>query len=112
MKLLGFGIFSITIIYPLLSPFSHLLRTIVSNKFKYTMTKGLVKGGLMYIAEIILGCIYVIYKFFQQRLTLGNLKEIQLKWKMISHFLNKEKKKYNILRKYIYMLSFLVSQIC
>ena len=108
MKLLGFGIFSITIIYPLLSPFSHLLRTIVSNKFKYTMTKGLVKGGLMYIAEIILGCIYVIYKFFSAKAHARKLKGDPIKMEDDFTFLEQGEKKVQYPKK-IYLYAFLLS---
>ena len=108
MKLIGLGIFSITIIYPLLSPFSHLLRTIVSNKFKYTMTKGLVKGGLMYIAEIILGCIYVIYKFYSAKVHAKKIKRDTIKMEDDFTFLEQDEKKVKYPKK-IYLFAFLLS---
>ena len=64
-KVIGFGLFSITIVFPLLSPIGHLLRNIVQmvDTFNYTKTKCLIKGTLMFLSEVIIGCIYLLYLY-------------------------------------------------
>ena len=66
-KCIGLGIFSLTIIYPLLSPICHLFRNIVLSQFQFMKGKGLIKGFLMLIAEFLVGCIYLFHKCFSKK---------------------------------------------
>lgn len=61
-KLIGFGIFSITIIYPLLYPFGQVFRNITTTYFLDTAQKALMNSFIMYLSEILLGCINLCYK--------------------------------------------------
>ena len=72
------------------------------------MTKGLVKGGLMYIADIILGCIYVIYKFFSAKAHARKLKGDPIKMEDDFTFLEQGEKKVQYPKK-IYLYAFLLS---
>lgn len=61
-KIIGLGIFSITIIYPLLYPLGQVFRNVTTTQFKYTAQKALMNSFLMYLSEILLGCINLCYK--------------------------------------------------
>ena len=109
-KLIGFGIISITIVYPLLSPFSHLFRNLVDNLFTYTKKKGLVKGGLMFITEALLGCVYLIYKYFSAKAHAKKKSGNSIKMDYDFTFLEQEESKIKY-PKTIYLFSFLLSLI-
>ena len=61
-KIIGLGIFSITIIYPLLYPLGQVFRNVTTTQFLYTAQKALMNSFLMYLSEILLGCINLCYK--------------------------------------------------
>ena len=61
-KIIGLGIFSITIIYPLLYPLGQVFRNVTTTQFKYPAQKALMNSFLMYLSEILLGCINLCYK--------------------------------------------------
>ena len=61
-KLIGLGIFSITIIYPLLYPLGQVFRNVTTTRFLYTAQKAPMNSFLMYLSQILLGCINLCYK--------------------------------------------------